>query len=125
MGMDYQYCGSASYPRFEEEIIKVAELFGGRSSKELENKINDVNSFVNYMFGPFTKVKGDKFIFPEGTNEVFVKFFNHPYDELSPTDTKTVYDILKEKRDEVMKISDQIMDEFECLVEYGEGWYIT
>ena len=29
MGMDYQYAGSASYPRFDRELCLVAEVFGG------------------------------------------------------------------------------------------------
>lgn len=29
MGMDYQYSGSASYPRFDKEIFEVVKLLGG------------------------------------------------------------------------------------------------
>ena len=30
MGMDYQFAGSASYPRFNDELKAVVELFGGK-----------------------------------------------------------------------------------------------
>lgn len=36
MGMDYRYAGSASYPRFEEELAAAAALLGCRKTDAAE-----------------------------------------------------------------------------------------
>ena len=36
MGMSYEYAGSASYPRFDEEVCAVAAVFGGVKTEELK-----------------------------------------------------------------------------------------
>ena len=38
MGMDYQYAGSASYPRFDRELCSVAEVFGGVKTEHLKER---------------------------------------------------------------------------------------
>lgn len=44
MGMDYQYAGSASYPRFDRELCEIVKVFGGietahlKERKETENE---------------------------------------------------------------------------------------
>lgn len=49
MGMDYQYAGSASYPRFDEEVKKVVEILGGKETAELVARKDEQNkSFLGY-----------------------------------------------------------------------------
>lgn len=98
MGMDYSYAGSASYPRFNEELCAVAEIFGG------------------------VKV-GAVFDFPIGTNETLVKWFNNIYGDFTCEETKAVWELVSE-HPEIKEISHQIWRELEAVVEFGEAWYI-
>ena len=118
MGMDYRYAGSSSYPRFNDEIKGIVELFGGKmtTARKPENECNLVEYF---MEAPLS------YEMPEGTPEVFTRWVNNPYDELNEEDTKAVYNILKTKMAEVEKISNQIAYEFNCLHDYGNNWYIS
>lgn len=38
MGMDYNYMGSASYPRFDRELCAVTEVFGGLKTAHLKER---------------------------------------------------------------------------------------
>ena len=64
-----------------------------------------------------------KFAFPEGTNDVLVKWFNNIYDDFSEEETKIVWENIK-LHPEIQDISDQIWNELETLVENDEGWGI-
>lgn len=74
MGMDFRYAGSASYPRFDEEICNIAKIFGGEKTeylKQLELGYAKAN-WVTQMFGTISAncAKGavkPKFSFPNGT----------------------------------------------------------
>ena len=127
MGMDYQYAGSASYPRFDDEIKKVVELLGGVESKELQNRKETENERpFGYWFGYMSSSDDnmEKYIFPEGTNKIVVKWFNHIYDDFSPEDTKIIYKELHPYKDSIQGVCRQLWCELRNLYAYGEGWGI-
>lgn len=127
MGMDFQYAGSASYPRFDEELTAIAKLFGAELTEHLKEKIDtEPKTICDYWFGTLSSMNSDdkKFIFPENTNPVLVKWFNNPYGDFNFEETKTIWDILKYKHDEIEKISPQIWQELKYCREYGHPWYI-
>lgn len=127
MGMDYKYAGSASYPRFDREIKQIVEIFGGVESKELiKRKETENERPLGYWFGYASSAPDnmEKYIFPNDTNEVLIKWFNHIYDKFSIDDTKIIYDELWKHKNEIENISGQIIYEFEALMENNEGWEI-
>lgn len=71
MGMDYQWSGSASYPRFNEELSRVAEVFGG--------------------YEPENPAVRCRFTFSEGTDPILVKWFNDAYGDFTAEETKVVW----------------------------------
>lgn len=127
MGMDYQYAGSASYPRFNRELECVVKIFGGVLKAEIQEKIKEVpEGTIDWWFGkPLTDDEGEKYIFPEEMSSTFMKWVNHPYDDLSLEETKEIYEILLTHQREVENVSIQIMQEFDYLVNYDEYWHIS
>lgn len=129
MGMDYQYAGSASYPRFDEELCAVAAIFGGQKTEHLkEREMSIPKGTIPYWFGTLSGDKSDipKFWFPENTNAVLVKWFNDIYGRktyFTSEETKTIWDCIRE-HPEIKEISYQIWDELECLVECNDSWDI-
>lgn len=126
MGMDYQYAGSASYPRFDRELCSVAEVFGGVKTEHLkEREATESERPLGYWFGFLSSDSSNlpKFAFPEGTNEVLVKWFNNVYDEFSEEETKIVWEHIS-AHPEIEEISSQICSELRQLVEWNEGWSI-
>ena len=100
MDMDYVWSGSASYPRFHQELTDVAELFGG----------------VNRIRYPW-------FIFPPETNDILVKWFNLPYEDFTAKETKIIWEEVRQ-HPEIKEISWQIWNELEKCVEFEDRWYI-
>ena len=126
MGMDYSWAGSASYPRFDREICSVVEVFGGIKTEHLkEREETESERPFGYWFGFMSSDNSSvsKFIYPKGTNEVLVKWFNNIYDDLSVEDTKIVWEHIS-AHPEIKEISDQLWYELEMLVKYNEGWSI-
>lgn len=126
MGMDYEYSGSASYPRFDEELCAVAAVFGGAKTEHLEaRELESKGDFLKYWFGFLSSDRSDipKFVFPEGTNEVLVWWFNHIYEYAEPDKTAIIWKHVSE-HPEIKEISSQLWDELQKLAEYGEGWRI-
>lgn len=126
MGMDYIYAGSASYPRFDDEMCEIARVFSGVECEEIRSRREEAfkrcpkNAFiVDY------RVKSDmpRFTFPNGTDPVIVKWINDPYAYLSYKDTKSVWRAVS-KHPEIKDISPQIWKELKLLVKYREGWSI-
>ena len=78
-----------------------------------------------YWFGFLSSDDSDlqKFVFPEDTNEVLVKWFNNIYDDFSEEETKIVWENIQ-AHPEIQDISYQIWDELEELVKNDEGWKI-
>lgn len=128
MGMDYVYAGSASYPRFDRELCAVAEVFGGIKTEHLkEREATEGERPFGYWFGFLSSDHSGepKFVFPEDTNEILVKWFNNPYYEYFTEDeTRTVWEQIS-AHPEIQEISRQIWGELELLVETNESWYIT
>ena len=128
MGMDYIYAGSASYPRFDEELCAVAEVLGGVKTEHLkERKATENERVLGYWFGFLSSDYSDKtkFVFPEGTNETIVKWFNNIYsDDFTVEETKTVWEHVS-KHPEIDKISHQIWYELKTCVECNDAWYIS
>ena len=112
MGMDYRYSGSASYNRFDNELCEVAKVFGG------------IEKHPDIYYGLETAQHGDKFIFPKGTNEILVKWFNNIYyKKFTLEETIQIWKCVSE-HPEIKKISLQIWKELETLVVCEQGWYI-
>ena len=100
MGMDYVWSGSASYPRFYEELAKVNGIFHGQG-----------------------KICPPNYTFPEGTNEILVKWFNHPFDDFTEEETKIIWELIS-AHPEIEEISPQIWNELKTCVELETGWHI-
>lgn len=118
MGMDYQFAGSSSYPRFNDELKAVVELFGGKMETNRKPK-EECTMLEYFMEEPL------KYSFPEGTSNVLCKWANEPYDKLAVAETEELYSILKTKWEEVKAASKQIADEFDELHSWGMAWSIT
>ena len=116
--MDYQYAGSASYPRFSEELANVAKLFGGVRTNEVREPTYNKDEWIGH------KQYCEQFVFPEGTDEILVRWFNDIYsDNFSVDDTKHIFCIIS-RHPEIKKISSQIFDELKSLCEYEDRWFI-
>lgn len=126
MGMDYQYAGSASYPRFDRELCAIAEVFDGVKTEHLKNRIEtERDRPLGYWFGFLSSdnSKEDKFVFPQDTDSILVKWFNNIYNDFTEEETLIVWKNIS-KHQEIQDISSQIWDELETLVDCGEGWSI-
>ena len=126
MGMDYQWAGSASYSRFDRELCAVAEVFGGIKTEHLrEREATENERPCGYWFGFLSSDDSEKtkFVFPEGTNSVLVKWFNNIYGDFTVEETKTVWEHIS-KHTEIEEISPQIWEELEILTEDDEAWCI-
>ena len=127
MGMDFQYAGSASYPRFDQELCEIAKIFNGTESEHLkQRKEAQSKKTFGYWFGFLgsDKTEKPKFIFPKGTNEILVRWFNNVYNENFTSDeTKIIWENIS-KHPEIKEISNQIWEELEILCEENEPWRI-
>jgi hypothetical protein len=127
MGMDYQWAGSASYPRFDRELCAVAEVFGGIKTEHLkERERTESDRPFGYWFGFLSSdgSKDPKFVFPENTNEILIEWFNNPYEYFDEEKTRVVWECVS-AHPEIQEISWQIWHELEQLVEFEDGWYIS
>ena len=108
MGMDYRYNGSASYPRFNNEVSEIAKLFGGKSKLCGKPKFE----FDEY-----------KYEFKEGTPEILQRWFNDIWGDFTLSETKEIWEEIK-KYPEIEDISPQIWNELQDLVAYGDNWHV-
>jgi hypothetical protein len=124
MGVDFKWGGSASYPRYYEEVEEIAvKCFGATLNPDFtidEKKVQ--KSLINptYMFGTVHE-RPDKFFFPEGTPEAVVKFCKEPC-ELHAA--KPLWEEFKQ-HPEIEEISDQIWNEVKCCAKYGEDYHVS
>ena len=126
MGMDYQYAGSASYPKFDRELCAVAKVFGGIKTEHLkEREETEHGRPCGYWFGFLSSdnCKEDKFAFPQNTNSVLVKWFNNIYDIFTQEETLEVWKNISNHQ-EIKDISNQIWYELEMLIGCNGWWYI-
>lgn len=126
MGMDYQWQGSSSYPRFDRELCAIAAIFGGIKTDHLkERESTEGDRPFGYWFGFLSSddQTSAKFIFPNGTDEILVKWFNNPYGDFTVEETKIIWENVS-KHPEIQDISDQIWGELEALVEFEQEWDI-
>lgn len=127
MGMDYQYMGSASYPRFDKELCDVAAVFGGIKTEHLKEREKSIDEkSLNYWFGFLSSddSKNPKFLFPEGTDEILVNWFNNIYELLLPQETKVVWEYVSQ-HPKIKELSPQIWGELENCALYNDCWYIS
>lgn len=127
MGMDYCWSGSASYPRFDRELCAVAEVFGGIKTEHLkEREATENERPFGYWFGFLSSDRSNevKFVFPNGTNEVLVKWFNNIYGYFTVEETKTVWEHIS-KYTEIKEISSQIWNELKVCDELNDVWHIN
>ena len=66
----------------------------------------------------------DKFIFPKGTNETLVKWFNNIYSYFNEKEVKVIWNLIKE-HPEIQDISKQIWEELKLLNKFNVGWEIS
>lgn len=128
MGVDYKWSGSASYPRFDRELCAVSEVFGGIKTEHLKERERTENERpLGYWFG-FLSSDGSsetKFVFPEGTNETLIKWFNDPYNEdFTEEETAVIWEQIA-AHPEIQDISWQIWHELDMLAQNYESWHIT
>lgn len=128
MGMDYQYAGSASYPRFDEEVKKVVEILGGKETAELVARKDEQNkSFLGYWFGYSSSASSEmeKYAFPKDTDPLLVRWFNHIYAPYTAEETRKIFELLSPHADAIQDVCSQMYSELESLVEYEEGWELS
>ncbi len=127
MGMDYSYAGSANYSRFDKELCAVAEVFGGIKTEHLkEREATENERPFGYWFGFLSSDDSEKvkFVFPEGTNKILVKWFNNIYGDFTVEETKVVWKYVSQ-HPEIGDISRQIWYELKMLNEENEAWGIS
>lgn len=126
MGMDFRYASSASYPRFDSMIRRIATAFGAVEKPESEEYKNKVEGTLDWWFGTFDRDSKHKFIWPDGTSPTIRDFVEDPY--ASNDWPEDIYEELKSKfpdGDESYDGEDnirQIMYELECCIEFGSLW---
>ena len=128
MGMDYRYAGSASYPRFDKELCEVAAVFGGMLTEELKKKKEKTpEGSLGHWFGVISSElpETEKFVFPETTNVVLVKWFNNIYGTFTEKETKEIWELIYQ-HPEIQEISSQIWNELKSLTEEPcECWSLS
>lgn len=127
MGMDYQFAGSASYDRFDREIMALAQAFGGELNSDFQKRMNDIQCKEIHPFGIINVSeedrRADKFVFPSGFDKIIAHWLNYPFDEVSAANTKHIYSILN-VQPWVGSISSQICTELQQCCENECGWNI-
>ena len=126
MGMCYEYEGSASYPRFDEEVCAVAAVFGGIKTEELKKRQESMRKDTfDYWFGFYISDNEheQRFAFPEDANEVVAKWLNNIYEPRTAAETKEIWDQVREHH-EIKEISIQIWGELRERYLRDEGWEI-
>lgn len=127
MGMGYRHAGSASYPRFEDELRLVAAALGCRETERLGElrKASEEKPF-GYWFGC---MYGDdahraKFDVPDGLPEAVARWLNDPYGRRTPEETREIWSAVS-ARPGIEKLSPQMWSELRYLAGRGEGWEIS
>ena len=124
MGVDFFFSGSASYPRYYEEVEKIAvQCFGATLNKKFikdEKKVKKSLLNPEYMFGSVHD-RPDKFIFPKETPKIIVEFCREPVGE-SYNSTK-LWKVFQQ-HPEIENISDQIWNEVKVSAECGRSYKV-
>lgn len=122
MGMSYEYAGSASYPRFTEEITAIAKYLGG--TKVTSNPIKD--SLDDWM-GEGLSTETVNFQFPKKIPRCVQKLLNFPYGHFNATETRSCAEFFTRKNmlREMYKISEQFVVELCTRALNHEAWEIT
>lgn len=124
MGVDFTWGGSASYPRYYEEVQKIAtQCFGAVLNAQFvkdEQKVEKSLLNPEYMFGSVHE-RDDKFTFPEGTPEEVVKFCQKPVGEFY--DAKKLWEAFQ-VHPEIEEISYQIWEEVKACATYNESYHV-
>ena len=125
MGVDFKWMGSASYPRYYEEVQKIAtQCFGAVLNEQFvkdEQKVEKSLLNPEYMFGSVHE-RDDKFTFPEGTPEEVVKFCQKPVGKFY--DAKKLWEAFQ-VHPEIEEISDDIWNEVKTCALYNELYHVS
>jgi hypothetical protein len=126
MGVDLNWAGSLSYPRFYEELEAVAtQVFGATVSKEyIEAKNKPENNTITGYFFANAHTSCDKFVWPDGTPEVLKTFFRAPTEYYDPEFVKDLWALVEPHAEKVEALSDQFYEELKCDAMYGESWCV-
>lgn len=126
MGMSYEYAGSASYSRFDEEVCAVADVFGGIKTKDLKRREEAApKGTLNWWFGSYISDDPNKsrFVFPDYVNETVAKWLNNIYEPRTVEETKEIWKHIRVHH-EIKDISSQIWNELRERYLRDEGWEI-
>lgn len=124
MGVDFTWEGSASYPRYYDEVEQIAvKCFGAKLTEQFVEDSGKVQKSIlnpSYMFGEVHE-RDDKFIFPESTPEVILQFCRKPVGEFY--DATLLWQAFQ-THPEIEEISPQIWNEVQQCAEFGEMYHV-
>lgn len=126
MGVDYRYSGSASYPRFYEEVEGIAvKVFGAKKTEDYGNKQADPknNDMIGYFMGRAHTSCDKKFDFPDDVPETVQRFLEKPQDKYTDKEVRQIWEAFK-CHPEIDDISNQIYEELKYCAKYGYDWYL-
>lgn len=119
MGVDFFFSGSASYPRYYEEVEKIAvQCFGATLNNKFvkaEKKVEKSLLNPEYMFGSVHD-RHDKFIFPKETPKIIVEFCREPVGK--NYNSRELWKVFQQ-HPEIEDISFQIWNEVKVSAECG------
>jgi len=127
MGVDYKWAGSASYPRYYEEMAAVAtKVFGAKITDEYQSEQGkpENHTMLNYFIGKAHTKPTRKFEFPEGTPKIVCRFFEEPEEYYDAEETAELWSLVKDNQ-LVEELSHQLYEELKLDAEYGEGYYVS
>lgn len=110
MGMDYKYMGSASYPRFNDELEGIVKLLGGKTITKRKSQENC--TIVEYFMEETLEYK-----MPKDAPKAVCKWVNNPYGSFNFDETYDIYTYLIPKKKEIEKISPQIIGELQSCID--------
>ena len=116
MGVDYKFSGSASYPRFNEELESIAiQVFGATVTQEFKDALKK----------PENNEIPNKYVWPENTPDVVKTFFNNPREFYDPDIVKELWKYVEPHSQKIEELSWQFLDELKNCAFYDESWSLS
>lgn len=121
MGMSYEYVGSASYPRFTEEITAIAKYLGG-----VKVTPDAVKDSLNDWMGEGLSSEKVNFEFSSKVPKCVQKLLNFPYGKFTVNETRKCAEFFAKKNmlQELHTISEQFVEELCTRAINHEAWEI-
>lgn len=127
MGVDYKFSGSASYPRFNEELESIAvQVFGATVTQEFKDALKkpENNTITGYFFAKAHEIP-NKYVWPENTPDVVKTFFNNPREFYDPDIVKELWKYVEPHSQKIEELSWQFLDELKNCAFYDESWSLS